>query len=135
MHRRTDRLLLAFGCRLTVSAEPQPRNSVAAQTVQSSRKENSPKQSICCPVSSGAHSLSTRTTKAAQPILASWGTEQQSKTARSYRCLRHLHKTGQGLSLCIRHRSTCGSMEGQALHAAELIKDMECRCMYYVNQK
>jgi len=57
---------LDAGTAYSTSAKLQPEGVVAARIVRSSGKENSPKESISCPVVAWAHSLSTSTTRAEQ---------------------------------------------------------------------
>lgn len=111
---------LDAGMAYSASAELQPKGAVAGRIGRSSGKENSPKESVCCPVVARAHSLSTPTT----------GAEQDREEVHS---TGHLQRTGQGGPLCVHHGSRSGSTENQALRDADRIKNTGCRCIYYVN--
>lgn len=106
---------------LTVSVEPQPKHSVAAWKVRSSKKENFHKESICYLVAAQAHSLSMPATKAAHSALTlSQFPEQWSDRARlqELQASWHPQNTGQEHLSCIHRQSYVWK---QALGGAELI--------------
>lgn len=120
---------------LTVSVEPQPKHSVAAWKVRSSKKENFHKESICYLVAAQAHSLSMPATKAAHSAFTlSQFPEQWSDRARL--------QGATGIMAPPKHWARTPVMHSPSELCVEAGPrwcwadyDMGCRCIYYVNQK